>query len=88
MKPIFNEMQTRAKQDLEHYSSKSSICKALNYLLNNYEGLTLALSNVAIPLDNNGQERLLRSPVVGRKTWYGTHSKKGARTAAKLFTIS
>jgi hypothetical protein len=25
--------------------------------------------------------------VVGRKTWYGTHSKRGALTAAILFTI-
>ena len=32
-------------------------------------------------------ERRLRSPVVGRKTWYGTHSKRGAETAAKLFSI-
>ena len=37
--------------------------------------------------DNNAQERLLRSPVVGRKTWYGTHSERGAKTAAVLFTL-
>jgi hypothetical protein len=29
----------------------------------------------------------LRNHVIGRKTWYGTHSKKGAETAAILFTI-
>jgi hypothetical protein len=32
-------------------------------------------------------ERALRNPVVGRKTWYGTHSKRGAKTAAILFTL-
>lgn len=37
--------------------------------------------------DNNLSERELRSPVVGRKTWYGTHSKRGALTAAVLFSI-
>ena len=28
-----------------------------------------------------------RNPVVGRKTWYGTHSKRGSITAAILFTL-
>ena len=36
---------------------------------------------------NNLQERLLRNPVIGRKTWYGTHSKRGAQTTAVLFSI-
>jgi len=29
----------------------------------------------------------MRNPVIGRKTWYGTHSKRGAKTAAILFSI-
>ena len=29
----------------------------------------------------------MRAPVVGRKTWYGTHSKKGGNTAAILFSL-
>jgi hypothetical protein len=32
-------------------------------------------------------ERQLRNPVVGRKTWLGTHSKRGAETAAVLFSL-
>ena len=38
-------------------------------------------------MHNNAQERLLRSHVVGRKTWYGVHSERGAFTAAVLFSI-
>jgi len=45
------------------------------------------VQDVDIPLDNNFSERLLRSAVIGRKTWYGTHSKRGARTNAVLFSI-
>ncbi len=67
--------------------SKSSIMKAVNYLIKNYQKLTLFLSLEGLPIDNNAQERLLRSPVVGRKTWYGTHSKKGAQTNAILFSL-
>lgn len=40
-----------------------------------------------VPIDNNSQERLMRSPVIGRKTWYGTHSKRGATTNAILFSL-
>ena len=36
---------------------------------------------------DNPAERLLRSPVVGRKTWYRTHSKAGAEAAAVHFSI-
>jgi transposase len=69
------------------YSSKSSLTKAINYLLNNFEALTYYLSREDLPIDNNSQERLMRSPVVGRKTWYGTHSKRGAETNAVLFSL-
>jgi transposase len=69
------------------YSSKSSLVKAVNYLLNNYETLTYFLSREDLPIDNNSQERLMRSPVVGRKTWYGTHSTRGAETNAVLFSL-
>jgi hypothetical protein len=61
---------------------------AYNYFLKNYDGLTLFLTNHLVPIDNNGSERLLRGPVIGRKTWYGTHSKQGAQVAAVHFTIN
>ena len=59
----------------------------MRYFYNNYKELTFFTSDPNLPIDNNSQEALLRSPVVGRKTWYGTHSKQGAETAAILFTL-
>lgn len=59
----------------------------MSYFLENYEGLTRFLENPELPIDNNLQERLLRSTVIGRKTWYGTHSRRGAETAAILFSL-
>lgn len=87
MKPHFEAMRTKAASDIHRYSEKSRFAKALNYFLKNYNGLTLFLTDSDIPLDNNLQERLFRSYVVGRKTWYGTHSKRGAETAAILFSL-
>lgn len=70
-----------------NYSSKSSLVKAISYLLSNFNELTYFLDFEDIPIDNNSQERLMRSPVIGRKTWYGTHSPRGAETNAVLFSI-
>jgi len=84
---LFEDMKTRAIANIAGYSSKSSIGKAMSYFLKNYIGFTEFLKNPDLPIDNNPQERLLRNPVIGRKTWYGTHSERGAKTAAIIFTL-
>ncbi len=56
--------------------------------MENYKGLTLFLEHADVAIDNNLQERLLRNHVIGRKTWYGTHSERGAITAAILFSVA
>lgn len=83
----FEAMKAHAMEEKPRYPSGNKYGKALNYFLNNYDGLTLFLTEPDVPIDNNAQERLLRSHVVGRKTWYGTHSEQGAETAAILFSI-
>jgi transposase len=87
MKKLFKKMKARAEERLKGFSSKSSIAVAMKYFLKNYKELTLFLGNPLLPIDNNPQERQFRSPVVGRKTWYGTHSKRGAKTLAIHFTL-
>lgn len=87
MRPRFEAMHAKALEELASYPDASKYGKALKYFLANYEGLTLFLDDAEVPIDNNPQERLLRSHVVGRKTWYGTHSERGALTAAILFTL-
>jgi len=87
MRPRFEAMKAKAMEELACYSLKGKYAKALKYFLKNYNTLTFFLTDAEVPIDNNAQERNLRSHVVGRKTWYGTHSKRGALTAAILFTI-
>jgi transposase len=87
MAPLFADMKQRAMAQLPAVPSKSALGKAYAYFLEHYEGLTRFLTDPALPIDNNAQERLLRNPVIGRKTWYGTHSKRGAKTAAILFSL-
>ena len=84
---FYEQMKERAETEQFKYSDKSSIVRAMNYFLKNYKGLTLFLAHEHLPIDNNPAERILRNPVIGRKTWYGTHSPQGAETAAVLFSI-
>lgn len=80
-------MRRRSIQLQSEYPPSCSLSKGLNYFLKNYDGLSEFVNNIDLPLDNNAQERQLRSPVIGRKIWYGTHSKKGAETASILFSV-
>lgn len=88
LKPNFERMKAKAEADMNRYSSHHQYYKACQYFTNNYKGLSICLTDPIIPLDNNLSERGLRPSVLGRKTWYGTHSKCGAETAAIHFTIN
>lgn len=87
MRPFFQAIKDRAIKDINKYPSSHQLTKAMRYFLDYYDGLTLFLKDAEVPIDNNPQERLLRNPVVGRKTWYGTHSELGASTAAVIFSL-
>jgi hypothetical protein len=83
----YKAMERVGLQIKSGYSSKSSLVRAIDYLLKNFDNLTYFLKFKDLPIDNNSQERLMRSPVVGRKTWYGTHSRRGAETNAIMFSL-
>ena len=89
MKKHFLAMKEKAEEEIlsRDFPAQGKYYKALNYYLENYSELIYFLNYSDVAIDNNAQERLLRSHVVGRKTWYGTHSERGAETAAKLFSI-
>jgi transposase len=87
MLPLFEKIKKYCEEQKDESMAESSFKKSLGYFLNHYDGLTVCTSNIYIPLDNNLSEREMRPPVVGRKTWIGTHSKRGALTAAILFSL-
>jgi len=75
---------------LEHRTGvlpRSKMGKAIAYMLNLWDGLTVFLDDPRVPLDNNAAERALRGVVVGRKNHYGSRSKRGAEVAAILYTL-
>jgi transposase len=86
-RPVIFELRDWA---LEHRGSvlpRSAIGKAIGYMLNLWEGLTVFLDDPRVPLDNNAAERALRGVVVGRKNHYGSRSKRGTEVAAIFYTL-
>jgi len=71
------------KQGRLHHSQES-ILKSFN---THWEGLTVFVDHPEIPMDNNGSERILRNPVVGRKNYYGSGAIWSARFTAVMFSI-
>jgi len=71
------------KQDRLHHARKS----VLKSLSTHWEGLTVFVDHPHIPMDNNGSERTLRNPAVGRKNYYGSGAEWSARFTAVMFSI-
>ena len=57
------------------YSKHSSIGKALNYFIRNFDNLIRFTKDPKLPIDNNSQERELRAPVVGRNLYNAIEGK-------------
>ena len=66
---------------------ESHLLKAVNDTLKHWEGLTLFLKDVRIPLSNNEAERTIRHSVMGRKNFYGSRTINGADVTATLYTV-
>ena len=87
MDPLFEQIYNLSCEILLDNTQTSSIGRAANYFLKNLKGLTLFMTDLEISISNAPAERSVRNPAVGRKTWYGTHSRRGAETAAIHFSI-
>lgn len=66
---------------------EGGLAKAIRYMGGMWVGLLRFLDDPRIPLDNNGTERGLRGPVVGRKNHYGSRSLRGTEVAALLYSL-
>jgi transposase len=61
--------------------------KVLASLLEHWPGLTVFVEHPEAPMDNNLAENTIRTPVNGRKNYYGSGSIWSADLAAMLFSI-
>ena len=62
--------------------------KVIATLSNEWDGLARHQDLPQLPLDNNEAERALRTPVIGRKNFYGSGAEWAARLAADVWTVT
>ena len=79
---IWNGMKTRATELQPTLLPQSTMGKALNYFLNEYDALTGYLKDGRFQIDNNLVENSIRPTAVGRKRWlFIGHPGAGWRSA-------
>jgi transposase len=83
MAAMETDRENERKKNRLHHRQKH----VLNSLAAHWEGLTVFLDHPEIPMDNKGSERILRSPVVGRKNYYGSGAIWSARFTAVMFSL-
>jgi len=65
----------------------SGLANAAKHITDHWSGLTRFLDDPRIPLSNNQTERAIRNPVIGRKNFYGSRSRRGTEAAAILYSL-
>ncbi len=68
-------------------SARTKRKKVLASLLEHWPGLTVFVEHPEVPMDNNLAENTIRTPVTGRRNYYGSGSIWSAQLAATLFAI-
>ena len=87
LKSHLSQMQERSEAHLHEPNLHRAKHKVLNSLHNHWDGLTVFVERPEVALDNNTAERVLRTPVVGRKNYYGSGSVWSAHLAAMMFSV-
>lgn len=85
--PIVDRLRAWVDARLLDVEPKSALGKAVRYLRNQWERLTLFLTEGALELTNNAAERLLRTLVIDRKSWLFVGCDASAQHTADALTL-
>ena len=85
--PVLDKLCDWLETTLPQVPPKTSLGKALNYLHDEWDKLMVYLEDGRIMIDNNGAENAIRPFVVGRKNWLFSHSVKGVKASANLYSL-
>lgn len=81
--PVMDQLHEWLKRQFEErlVEPNSGLGKAISYMLNHWEKLTLFLRKAGAPLDNNICERALKKMILHRKNSYFFKTQNGADVA-------
>ncbi len=85
--PVLTKLRAWLTQTLPQVPPKSATGKALQYLDNEWDKLIRYLDDGRYAIDNNLAENAIRPFVIGRKNWLFSHSVKGVKASANLYSL-
>ena len=88
LRAAVDQMAQVRDEELAQSSLHTVQRKALESLQRHWQGATLFVDHPDIPMDNNEAERCLRTPVVGRKNYYGSGSVWSGLFTAIVFSLT
>lgn len=85
--PVLNEIEIKLKEMRFEVLPKSSIGKAIAYILNIYSNLKRYVDHGKYEIDNNNIENAVRPLALGRKNYLFAGSHKSAEHAAMMYSF-
>jgi transposase len=85
--PLLDEFKAWLELKKRATLPKSNLRQAIDYTLNQWEGLKRYTEHGGLDIDNNRAERLIKPIVVGRNNWTFAGSHKGAEKAAIFYSL-
>jgi hypothetical protein len=86
-KAVWIRIRSYLDNEMTNVLPKEKMAEAIGYLNNQWDALTLYLSDASIPIDNNETEQLMKQIAIGRKNWLFIGSVAAGYRAADLMTL-
>ncbi len=84
---VVEEFKAWLEAEKGRHPPRSAIGAAIGYALGQWNALTLFLTDVRLPLDNNPSERALRVAALGRKNFLFVGSDEAGENLAGLYSL-
>jgi hypothetical protein len=85
--PLLGDLKAWMREERARLSRHAQVAKAMDYMLNRWDGFARFLEDGRICLTNNAAERALRGIALGRKSWLFAGSDRGGQRAAVMYTL-
>ena len=86
-KPILLDLKQRLEENYPRTPPGSAIAKAIQYSLNQWDGLMNYLLDGRLDIDNNASERGIKTFATGRRNWLFADQPEGAHASAVIYSL-
>lgn len=84
---VVDEFEVWLTEHKDKVLPKSPLGTAIGYCRNQWNKLSVFLTDGRLEIDNNRSERAIKPFVIGRKNWLFANTPKGARSSAVIYSI-